>query len=141
MPRRHSRDTSADSPFLGAPGSKHEEDQAFESDQDLPRRGASLKKLRFRLLVTLFAMILTVEMGMAMAIGPITRISEAIACREYYAQNDPAKIAADGMVKEEFCKVKDVQNELAAVKGYMEFFDGLLSILSPFPFGVGCAVD
>lgn len=75
-------------------------------------------------------MILTVEMGMAMAIGPITRISEAIACREYYAQHDPTKIGADGHVAEEFCKVKDVQTELAAVKGYMEFFDGLLSMFS-----------
>lgn len=140
MSRRHSRDTSADTPFLTSPGFKHEENQTLESDPDLLRRDASFKKLRFRLLITLFSMILTVEMGMAMAIGPITRISEAIACREYYAQNDPAKIAANGMVKEEFCKVKDVQNELAAVKGYMEFFDGLLSMFLPYPFGIGCTV-
>lgn len=134
MSRRHSRDTSADSPFLSSPGPKHVE---HESAQDPPRRDAAFRKLRFRLLVTLFAMILTVEMGMAMAIGPITRISESIACREYYAVHDPAKIAANGVVEESLCKVKGVQNELAAVKGYMEFFDGLLSMLFSWHVG-GC---
>ena len=46
----------------------------------------------------------------------------------YYLEQDPSQIGADGQVQEELCKVKDVQTEVAAVKGYMEFFDGLLSM-------------
>lgn len=84
--------------------------------------------LRLRLMVTLFTMILAVEVGLVMAGGPVTRIYESIVCREYYAQYDPTQIASNGQVDEELCKIKDVQSELAAVKGYMEFFDGILSM-------------
>ena len=58
----------------------------------------------------------------------MVRIYESITCRKYYLEQDPSQIGADGQVQEELCKVKDVQTEVAAVKGYMEFFDGLLSM-------------
>ena len=61
---------------------------------------------------------------------------ESIACRKYYLERDPSQIGADGQVREEQCKVKDVQTELAAVKGYMEFFDGLLSMPYLLPISV-----
>ncbi|PWY74355.1 MFS general substrate transporter, partial [Aspergillus heteromorphus CBS 117.55] len=94
------------------------------------------RKIRFRLMVTLFAMILAVEVGVCMSNGPVTRIYESIACREYYAQYDPTQIAADGQVPEELCKIKAVQQDLAAVKGYMEFFDGILSAVLAIPYGL-----
>ena len=87
------------------------------------------QKVRTRLTVTLFFIILSVELGAGMTSGPITRILESIACRQFYLETDASKVGADGQVAENMCKMKEVQTELAAVRGYMEFFDGLLSML------------
>ncbi|PYI07673.1 MFS transporter [Aspergillus sclerotiicarbonarius CBS 121057] len=122
-----------DAPFLASgettPPIQEEPDQ-YDAQKEANR------KIRFRLMVTLFAMILAVEVGICMSNGPVTRIYESIACREYYAQYDPTQIGVDGEVKEELCKVKAVQQDLAAVKGYMEFFDGILSAFLAIPYGL-----
>ncbi|OJJ96603.1 hypothetical protein ASPACDRAFT_81267 [Aspergillus aculeatus ATCC 16872] len=109
----------------------HDEEEDEEEDVKLIN-----KKIRFRLMVTLFAMILAVEVGICMSNGPVTRIFESIACREYYAQYDPTQIGANGQVDEDLCKIKEVQQDLAAVKGYMEFFDGTLSAILAIPYGL-----
>jgi hypothetical protein len=131
MPPEPSDFDREDAPFL--PSSSHTPKHHDEPELD-EKHGAETEtprvidpKLRFRLMVTLFAMILAVEVGVVMAGGPMTRIYESIACREYFAANDPRQIGANGEVSESLCKIKEVQTELAAVKGYMEFFDGLLS--------------
>lgn len=117
-------------PFLSSSSdhrSSPDDDDAYKHRQDASPSGPS-RKPRVRLLVTLFAMVIAVETGFAMSNGPATRIFESIACRQYYLGYDPTKIGEDGQVAEELCKVKEVQTELAAVTGYMEFFDGLLSM-------------
>ncbi|PYH94638.1 MFS transporter [Aspergillus ellipticus CBS 707.79] len=122
-----------DAPFLdgGEPSHPIEDDpKPYDARKELDR------KIHFRLMVTLFAMILAVEVGVSMSNGPVTRIYESIACREYYTQHDPTQIGVDGQVKEELCKVKAVQQDLAAVKGYMEFFDGSLSAILAIPYGL-----
>ncbi|GCB18867.1 hypothetical protein AAWM_01752 [Aspergillus awamori] len=124
-----------DAPFLASgqrPSSPVDEGEPSPSDAQKEH----LRKTRFRLMLTLFAMILAVEVGICMSNGPVTRIYESIACREYYAQHDPTQIGADGEVQEELCKVKAVQQDLAAVKGYMEFFDGILSAVLAIPYGL-----
>ncbi|OJI86058.1 hypothetical protein ASPTUDRAFT_53352 [Aspergillus tubingensis CBS 134.48] len=123
-----------DAPFLasGQRPSSPVEEESGPSDAEKEH----LRKTRLRLMLTLFAMILAVEVGICMSNGPVTRIYESIACREYYAQYDPTKIGADGEVQEELCKVKAVQQDLAAVKGYMEFFDGILSAVLAIPYGL-----
>jgi hypothetical protein len=75
-------------------------------------------------------MILAVEIGFAFLEGPMTRIMEAITCRQYFLVADPTKIGADGQVPEAMCKIGEVQAELAAVKGYHMFFDGTLCRLN-----------
>ncbi|KAL4893000.1 MFS general substrate transporter [Aspergillus ambiguus] len=126
-----------DAPFLPSAESSHRDPKHHDDE----KQGAETPrlidpKLRFRLMVTLFTMILAVEVGAVMAGGPMTRIYESIACREYFAENDPRQIGANGEVEESLCKIKEVQTELAAVKGYMEFFDGLLSIFMAIPYGL-----
>ncbi|KAH8427084.1 putative MFS transporter [Aspergillus melleus] len=146
MSLEHRGRDSEDVPFLddNATSTPHRADFDVESDSDstefdkTPRDepNAIDPNLRMRLMVTLFTMILAVEVGLVMAHGPVTRIYESIVCREYYAQYDPTQIPSNGQVDEELCKVKDVQSELAAVKGYMEFFDGILSIFLAIPYGL-----
>jgi hypothetical protein len=114
------------------------EDAPFLAEQaSAPRRSshaeaptAFREKLRIRLMITLFTIILLVETGNAMTQGPTTRIYEAIACKSYYETNDPSKIGSDGQVPESLCKGREVQGEVAVVKGYGELFDGVASMLA-----------
>ena len=86
------------------------------------------KRIGLRLRFILFAMVLAVEVGFSFLDGPMVRIMESIACRQFYIQADPSKVGVDNQVPEELCKGAEVQAELAAVKGYHMFFDGLLSM-------------
>ncbi|KAL2825223.1 MFS general substrate transporter [Aspergillus cavernicola] len=124
---QHPRD-SEDVPFLLS----HDDSPNKRVDKQSPIN----PRIRSQLMVTLLAMVLAVEVGFFMAGGPMTRIYESIACRDHFAQFDPSKIGADGQVAEELCKGKEVQSEVAAVKGYMEFFEGILSVLLAIPYGL-----
>jgi hypothetical protein len=86
------------------------------------------KKLRIRLIIILFSMILGVEIGFAMQGAPATRIFEAITCQQYYEKHDKSKIGADGQIPEELCKNTEIQGEVAIVKGYGELFDALMGM-------------
>lgn len=130
-----------DAPFLSSGGGTHSNHHdGNESDIGIDGSGskhasrsaaaAASEAIRFRLTMVLFLMVLTLEIGMIMTAGPLTRLYESVACRNYYLQHDSGKIGANGQVKEELCKVNDVQAEVAAVVGYREFYDGLLSMLT-----------
>jgi MFS family permease len=97
---------------------------------------ASREKLRIRLMITLYAIILLVETGNAMTHGPITRIYESIECKNYYQTADPSQIGSDGQVPEDMCKLSEIQGEIALVKGISELFDGVASILLAIPYGL-----
>ena len=116
-----------DAPFLASADSNGNDDPItiHAREQAVPK--VFPEKLRFRLLVILLIMILALDSGTIMSMGPLTRLYESVACRDYYALHDPSQIGAHGQVKEELCKVNEVQAEVAAIVGYMEFFDGLLS--------------
>ncbi|OQD70192.1 hypothetical protein PENDEC_c025G04415 [Penicillium decumbens] len=120
-----------DAPFLDTPGVPY-----VESKPAHPKRNVSASAISFRLKLILFAMVLSVEVGFSFLEGPMVRILESIACRQYYTVADPTKIGANGQVPEDLCKVSEVQAELAAVKGYHMFFDGLLSALMAIPYGL-----
>jgi hypothetical protein len=105
-----------DAPFLAEQASQHHADTT-----------AAREKLRVRLMITLFSIIFFVETGASMTGGPITRIFEAIACRQYYEIHDPNAIDRSGQIPEEMCKGSEIQGEVAIVKGYGELFDGLAS--------------
>lgn len=134
-PQDFDREDREDAPFLAdpaAPGNAHHRHVSSGTKPE-PRRSterpqASASAISFRLKIILFAMVLAVEIGFSFLEGPMVRIMEAIACRQYYAAQDPSKIGANGQVPESLCKVGEVQAELAAVKGYHMFFDGLLSM-------------
>ncbi|KAF3387393.1 putative lysophosphatidic acid:oleoyl-CoA acyltransferase [Penicillium rolfsii] len=141
------RDDREDAPFLpvesNASGSAitpdHPHDDHAKPTRPVPATApgpTSASKITFRLKLILFAMVLAVEVGFAFLEGPMVRVMESIACRQYYSVADPTKIGANGQVPEELCKVAEIQAELAAVKGYHMFFDGLLSALMAFPYGL-----
>ncbi|KAJ5668671.1 hypothetical protein N7462_009741 [Penicillium macrosclerotiorum] len=133
------REDREDAPFLtesGTPGRAHDHHDGKPDRSAETHANASVSKITFRLKIILFAMILAVEVGFAFLEGPMVRIMESIACGQYYSQADPSKIGANGQVPEELCKLAEIQSELAAVKGYHMFFDGLLSALMAIPYGL-----
>lgn len=117
-----------DAPFLGS--APKDEQSARDG------RKAARDKIRIRLMITLYAIILFVETGHAMTHGPITRIFESIACKNYYEIADPSKIDSDGQVPEDLCKLSQIQGEMATIKGVLEFFDGVASIILAIPYGL-----
>lgn len=133
-PQDFNREDREDAPFLAhpaAPGRAHHRHVSSDTkpeprSTEPPRPSASA--ISFRLKIILFAMVLAVEIGFSFLEGPMVRIMESIACRQYFAVQDPSKIGANGQVPESLCKIGEVQAELAAVKGYHMFFDGLLSM-------------
>lgn len=62
-----------------------------------------------------------------------TRIYESIYCRQYYAEHDPSLIGRDGGdgVPEEFCKISQVQGEVAMLRAWQTFFDSVGSEFAP----------
>lgn len=130
------RDDREDAPFLPSESNASGSANTHDHDHAKPTRPvpataagpASASKITFRLKLILFAMVLAVEIGFAFLEGPMVRVMESIACRQYYSEADPTKIGANGQVPEELCKLAEIQAELAAVKGYHMFFDGLLSM-------------
>ncbi|KAH8820175.1 putative MFS transporter [Xylogone sp. PMI_703] len=118
-------------PLLSEPG-----DSTGLHDPTFEKSVSHRNRLRLRLIVTLFSIILLVETGDMMTRGPMTRIYEAVACQKYYKVLDQSKIGPDGQVAEELCKIPPIQSEVAVVKGYGELFDGVASILFAIPYGV-----
>ena len=53
------------------------------------------------------------------------RIYESIICHSYYKTNDPSRIGDGGVVDERHCKVDAVQEELAVLTGWENFFNTL----------------
>ncbi|KAJ5384098.1 Major facilitator superfamily domain general substrate transporter [Penicillium concentricum] len=136
------REDREDAPFLessdpSTPGPAHRHVHNKPSIGSRPvKANNATSAISFRLKATLFAMVLAVEIGFAFLEGPMVRIMESIACRQYFAGVDPTKIGVDGQVPEAMCKIGEVQAELAAVKGYHMFFDGSLSALLAIPYGL-----
>ncbi|KAJ5908771.1 hypothetical protein N7495_001453 [Penicillium taxi] len=125
-----------DAPFLAPEPASAPVAREAKPPRQPEKANVTAKQISFRLKLALFLMILAVEVGFAFLEGPMVRIMEDIACRQYFAIADPTKIDATGQVPEDQCKIAEVQAELAAVKGYHMFFDGLLSAILAFPFGL-----
>ena len=88
--------------------------------------------------------VLLVSLGDQLMENPQIRIIEAVVCYRYYEAVDPSKLlmgrdevgpGAIGGVSEMLCKADDVQSELALLRGWQQFFDGLPSLLLALPFG------
>lgn len=127
QPPEFDRDDREDAPFLSS-NSNSRSGPSEGKPSDKQQDAATARKIGFRLKLILFMMILAVDIGFAFLEGPMVRILESIACRQYFISVDPSQIDANGNVPESQCKLAEIQAELAAVKGYHMFFDGILSM-------------
>ncbi|PGH14310.1 hypothetical protein AJ79_03132 [Helicocarpus griseus UAMH5409] len=127
-------DEVEDIPFL--PKSTSFESSPFTSKHGLDVPESAQRKLRLRLTIALFAIVLAFETGGSMLAAPMTRIFESIICLHYYEQHDQSKIGKGGFIPEQLCKNKEIQSEVAIVKGYGELFDALSGVLLALPYGL-----
>ncbi|OJD17208.1 hypothetical protein AJ78_02701 [Emergomyces pasteurianus Ep9510] len=127
-------DDVEDVPFLPKSPSFEQPPGASGGDSDIP--SSAQRKLRMRLTVALFAIVLAFETGGSMLAAPMTRIFESITCLRYYEGQDPTIIRENRYIPEELCKNKEIQGEVAIVKGYGELFDALSGVLLSLPYGL-----
>jgi hypothetical protein len=74
-------------------------------------------------LVSLF--VLAVDFPAFMRITPKLRMYELALCRDYYSKEDPSLIAPDGSVEEKYCKLEQIQSELAIMRGLIGFLEAI----------------
>lgn len=88
--------------------------------------------------------VLLISLGDQWIESPQNRIQEAVICYRYFEQVDPSKIllsrravgpGAIGGVDEHWCKADQVQADLASLRGWQVFFDGIPSLALAMPFG------
>lgn len=82
------------------------------------------------------ACVFLLQMGDQLADTPQTRIIEGIFCYKYWEKADPSKLllsrdvvgpGAVGGVDEAWCKLPQIQGQVAHLKGYQIMFDGIPS--------------
>ncbi|EEH05756.1 conserved hypothetical protein [Histoplasma capsulatum G186AR] len=134
MPPQQSRHDNEDAPFL--PKSTSVTELPARSSEDSHRPSTSQRKVRMRLTIALFAIVLAFETGGAMLGAPITRLFESITCLHYYKEHDPTIIGKNGYIPEKSCKNKEIQGEVAIVKGYGELFDAMAGVILSIPYGL-----
>jgi hypothetical protein len=86
------------------------------------------------------AMCLLIVVGVDMAgylySAPQIRLFESIVCRDYYRVHDPGMIGDDGNVPERYCKINEIQGEIAMLKGFQTLFENLPGVFLAIPFGI-----
>ncbi|KAI3326782.1 MFS general substrate transporter [Xylariaceae sp. AK1471] len=111
-----------------------------ESDGDVPA-----PKTSHAIIFKICVIVAIAATGDSLIESPQMRIFESIICYRYYEHADPSKLllgrdqlgpGALGGVAEEWCKVNQVQADLAALKGYQLFLDGIPALLLGVPFGL-----
>lgn len=85
------------------------------------------KPSRTLIIVLILLYLVFLDLGYELIVPAQTRIFEKIYCRLYYEEHDPSLIGSDGKggVDERWCKVTEVQGEVAMLKGWQLTFDSI----------------
>ncbi|KAL8820713.1 MAG: hypothetical protein Q9191_007459 [Dirinaria sp. TL-2023a] len=68
--------------------------------------------------------------------APLMRVFESIICQNHYAGPNAGFIGRAGNVDEQHCKISPVQQELALLRAWLDFFDYLPGLFLAIPFGM-----
>lgn len=109
----------------------------YRDDEDLADQlpaqpSHSLQSRGFQLytLMIVLSLLFLLDIGGTISDAPAIRILESILCYDYYKNVDPSRIGNDGTVKEEYCKIDQVQELLAYLNGWDTFFANLPGMMS-----------
>ena len=122
-------------------------DNPDETTTLLPTSATPKKKWHWTT-ITLLSIILctTFDIGDYLIQAPRLRLYESIICTEYYSTHNisfPQEyytthntiLPPTKPIPEEYCKLDDIQDELAMIQGWQFAFDSISSILLAVPYG------
>ena len=75
-------------------------------------------------------LLVVISLSQTLCKTPLLRIIELNICRSYYQNHNRNLINPDGFVQEKWCKIIPVQQELATVNGFYNFFATLIGQFS-----------
>jgi len=104
-----------------------------------PDEDASSKSLtgpNYYILSLVLSIVFVTDLANSVSKAPLIRVFESIICQNYFAIVDPSKINSNGSVEERYCKVGPVQEELALLRGWQDFFDYIPGLFLAIPFGM-----
>jgi hypothetical protein len=81
------------------------------------------------------ALAITADIGEYLFLAPKVRLFESVACTKHYLQENPSLVRKDGSVPEHLCKIDPVQDRVATIIGWQQFFDSIPAMLLPIPYG------
>lgn len=90
----------------------------------------------YYILGLVLSIVFVTDLANSVSRAPLIRIFEAIICKTHFAIVDPSKIDSHGFVEERYCKVGFVQEELALLRGWQDFFDYIPGLFLAIPFGM-----
>lgn len=96
----------------------------------------SLTVPRYYILSLVLSIVFVTDLANSVSKAPLTRVFESIICQNHFAIIDPSKINSNGFVEERYCKVGLVQEELALLRGWQDFFDYIPGLFLAIPFGM-----
>lgn len=94
--------------------------------------------------IIMVAVVIFLGIGDQLMESPTTRLLESVCCYEYFQQHDPSQLLTDIAgagpgalrgVAESSCKVNAVQGEVAMIRSYQFFLEGIPALALAVPFG------
>lgn len=90
---------------------------------------------RYKIFILCATTILFVHFASFLRIAAKTRLFELGLCREYFAIHEPSQVPPDGAIEEKYCKQREIQVQLASLKGWLAFLGGVPSEYADFGHG------
>lgn len=78
-----------------------------------------------KIIVLVGLLIILLDFADMLRTTPKIRLFEISICRRYYLAHDKSRINPDGNVDEALCKVDEIQQSLALVRGWLGLFQGI----------------
>lgn len=66
----------------------------------------------------------------------VVRLLELGVCREYHREHDPSLVDDNSYVQERLCKLAEVQQRLAHLRGYYSALDSVVGLVLTVPYGL-----
>lgn len=91
---------------------------------------------RWRTLYICVLFLIFTDLPSFMGEGPMLRMLELGACREYYTVHDPDAIGDYSDIPERLCKLPEIQSRVARLRSLMAFVEAAPGLLLAIPYGI-----
>ena len=97
-------------------------------EDELDEPTSRTQRSTYYVLGLVLTIVFAADLAGSISKAPLIRVYESIICNAHYKIVDPGLIR-NGQVEERYCKVAPVQEELALLRGWHDFFDYLPGML------------